>query len=124
MKWILIFTFCFIHVLSCAQLNDSSIIIQISYYDSANLNLVKISNKDLIYLTNSYGGCIMDLPQFELKDSLPNGNYEIYHNEIIQTQGTYLNNTKNGIWKYYFNEGKDFRLLEWKNGIPIKRIKP
>ena len=118
MKKFLILLLFFNCIITFSQNNDSITKIEISISEKDSLGLYHIEVFENMDMLQYNPRCSMDIPGLFLKDSLPNGEYEVYHNKELRTKAFYLNNKKNGVWIYYWNDTIEHTEI-WENG---KRI--
>lgn len=50
-------------------------------------------------------------------DGLKNGETKIYRNKMLVETGNYESDLKIGDWKYYFNDGRLWKITPFKNGL-------
>ncbi len=62
--------------------------------------------------------CSMDFP-VKLRDTLPDGCYEVYYNHTLAYRGFYCDSLKSGNWLYYHGNGSIYYVERFEKGIKL-----
>ena len=105
-------------ILICSFANSQVYVFNVFIeFDSTTFSTsVTYESSDSFEVFTNKGRCSMEL-RLKLKDSLPDGEYQISYNDTLNYMAFYKKQVKHGVWIYFNSSGVGIRKEKWVFGV-------